>query len=98
MSQVEAEEAIRVGRLKHEILVQGRAHRIMIKARANEHRADTMTIVYNIHNFGLVREQVDTIASRISAESSVAAQSPYRTTVLAAGGFNYAETAAMHLH
>eukprot|EP00959_Pyramimonas_sp_CCMP1952_P366217 7670006-Pyramimonas_sp.AAC.1 len=70
----------------------------MIKARANEHRPDTMTIVYTIHNFGLIRGQVGAIAARISAESSVAAQSPHRTTVLAVGDFNYSETAAMHLH
>eukprot|EP00959_Pyramimonas_sp_CCMP1952_P198631 4154826-Pyramimonas_sp.AAC.1 len=55
-------------------------------------------ILGRVQSYGLSRNEVGAISSRIRAGAEVAAASPSRATVLLMGDMNYQEAAPMHLH
>eukprot|EP00959_Pyramimonas_sp_CCMP1952_P200455 4192744-Pyramimonas_sp.AAC.1 len=70
-------------RFWHEQLVPGRIQRLRISGICDDLRhVATSSVIYNVHNYGITRQQVQTLRQRVARDVALASTAPDRISIL----------------
>eukprot|EP00959_Pyramimonas_sp_CCMP1952_P182007 3805616-Pyramimonas_sp.AAC.1 len=75
-------------RFWHEQLVPGSIQRLRISAVCVDSRPVMSTVTYNVHNYGITRQQLQSLRLRVARDVALANAAPDRISTLFMGDFN----------